>query len=65
VARRPLTGFVVIVVGLSWLLFSIPVLAFHRAFPGANLPVEVCALAVTLLILLPTANDIHRFKNLS
>jgi membrane protease YdiL (CAAX protease family) len=45
----------VIVLGLSWLLFSIPVLAFHGVIPGANLPVEVFALASTLLILLPTA----------
>ena len=55
VARRPLTGFLVIVLGLSWLLFCIPVLAFHGVIPGANLPVEVFALASTLLILLPTA----------
>jgi uncharacterized protein len=55
VARRPLTGFLVIVLGLSWLLFSLPVLAFHGVIPGANLPVEVFALASTLLILLPTA----------
>jgi hypothetical protein len=34
---------------------SIPVLAFHGLIPGANLPVEVFALASTLLILLPTA----------
>jgi hypothetical protein len=54
VARRPLTGFLVIALGLSWLLFSIPVLAFHGVIPGANLPVEVFALASTLLILLPT-----------
>jgi uncharacterized protein len=55
VARRPLTGFLVIALGLSWLLFSIPVLAFHGVIPGANLPVEVFALGSTLLILLPTA----------
>jgi membrane protease YdiL (CAAX protease family) len=55
VARRPLTGFLVIVLGLSWLLFSIPVLAFHGVIPGASLPVEVFALASTLLILLPMA----------
>ena len=54
-ARRPLTGFLVIVLGLSWLLFCIPVLAFYGVIPGANLPVEVFALASTLLILLPTA----------
>jgi uncharacterized protein len=55
VARRPLTGFLVIVLGFSWLLFSIPALAFHSVIPGANLPVEVFALGSTLLILLPTA----------
>ena len=55
VARRPLTGFLVIVLGLSWLLFSIPVLAFYGVIPGANLPVEVFALASTLLIMLPAA----------
>jgi uncharacterized protein len=54
VARRPLTGFLVIVLGLSWLLFCIPVLAFHGVIPGANLPVEVFALGSTLLIMLPT-----------
>jgi uncharacterized protein len=54
-ARRPLTGFLVIVLGLSWLLFAIPVLAFYGLIPGADLPVEVFALASTLLIMLPTA----------
>jgi membrane protease YdiL (CAAX protease family) len=54
VARRPLTGFLVIVLGLSWLLFCIPVLAFHGVIPGASLPVEVFALGSTLLIMLPT-----------
>jgi membrane protease YdiL (CAAX protease family) len=54
-ARRPLTGFLIIVLSLSWLLMSIPVLAFHGVIPGANLPVEAFALASTLLILLPTA----------
>jgi Ca2+/H+ antiporter len=43
------------VLGLSWLLFCIPVLAFYGVIPGASLPVEVFALASTLLILLPTA----------
>jgi CAAX protease family protein len=55
VARRPLTGFLVIALGLSCLLLSIPVLAFHGVIPGAGLPVEGFALAATLLILLPTA----------
>ena len=35
--------------------FCIPVLAFYGVIPGANLPVEVFALASTLLIMLPTA----------
>jgi hypothetical protein len=55
VDRRPLTGFLVIALGPSWLLFAIPVLAFHGIIPGANLPVEALALGSTLLILLPTA----------
>jgi CAAX protease family protein len=55
VARRPLTGFLVIALGLSCLLLSIPVLDFHGVIPGAGLPVEGFALAATLLILLPTA----------
>jgi membrane protease YdiL (CAAX protease family) len=54
-ARRPLTAFLVITLGLSWLIFCVPVLAFYRVIPGANLPVEVFALASTLLVLLPTA----------
>jgi uncharacterized protein len=55
VARWPVAGFLVIALGLSWLLLSIPVLAFHGVIPGANLPVEIFALASALLILLPTA----------
>jgi hypothetical protein len=55
VARHLLTGFLVIVLGLSWLLFAVPVLAFHGVIPGASLLVEVFALASTLLILLPMA----------
>ena len=44
VGRWPLTGLLVIALGLSWLLFVIPVLAFRGIIPGANLPVEVFAL---------------------
>src|SRR5215210_3599037 len=54
-ARRPLTVFVVIALGFSWLLLAIPVLAFYRVIPGANLPIEIFALAATLLGLLPAA----------
>jgi hypothetical protein len=39
IARRPLTAFVVIVLVLSWLILSVPLLAFYRVIPGANLPV--------------------------
>ena len=63
VAERPLTGFLVIALGLSWLLLSIPVLAFHGLIPGANLPVEVSALTSTLLILLPTSLWITSITN--
>ncbi len=41
--------------GLSWLVLSVPVLAFHGLIPGADLPIEVFALAATLLVLLPLA----------
>jgi membrane protease YdiL (CAAX protease family) len=54
-ARRPLTVFVVIALGFSWLLLAVPVLAFHHVIPGADLPVEIFALAATLLVLLPAA----------
>jgi membrane protease YdiL (CAAX protease family) len=40
---------------LSWLILSVPVLAFYRVIPGANLPVEIFAPAATLLGLLPAA----------
>jgi hypothetical protein len=54
-ARRPLTGFLVIGLGLSWLPLSIPVLAFHGVIPAANLPIQVFALAATLFQSLPQA----------
>jgi uncharacterized protein len=55
IARRPLTAFLVIVLALSWLILAVPVLAFYGVIPGANLPVEIFALAATLLGLLPAA----------
>jgi uncharacterized protein len=55
VSRRPLTAFLVIVLGLSWLLFLVPVLAFYGVIPGADLPIEAFALGSTLLIMLPAA----------
>jgi hypothetical protein len=32
-----LTAFLVITLGLSWLIFCVPVLAFYDIIPGANL----------------------------
>lgn len=55
VARRPITGFLTLVFGLGYLLLSIPVLAAHGVIPGKGLPVEVFALSVTLLVMLPAA----------
>jgi membrane protease YdiL (CAAX protease family) len=55
VGRRPLTAFLIIVLGLSWLILAIPVLAFYGVMPGADLPIEVFALASTLLVMLPAA----------
>jgi membrane protease YdiL (CAAX protease family) len=50
-----LTVFLVLVFGIGWLMLSVAVLASHHVIPGAGLPVEVFALAVTLLVMLPAA----------
>jgi membrane protease YdiL (CAAX protease family) len=55
VVRRPLTAFLIIVLGLTWLVLAVPVLAFYRVIPGADLPVEIFALGATLLVMLPAA----------
>src|SRR5215210_7655502 len=55
IARRPLTAFLVLALGLSWLVLSVPVLAFYGVIPGADLPIEVFALGATLLVLVPVA----------
>jgi membrane protease YdiL (CAAX protease family) len=39
----------------SWLIIAIPVLASRHIIPGAGLPIEIFALAATLLVLLPAA----------
>jgi uncharacterized protein len=54
-ARRPLTAFAVIVIPLGWVLLGVPALAFHGVIPGGELPVEMFALALTVLVMLPTA----------
>jgi hypothetical protein len=55
IARRPLTAFVVLALGLCWLVLMVPVLAFHGVIPGADLPIELFALGATLVVLLPLA----------
>jgi membrane protease YdiL (CAAX protease family) len=55
VRRRPLTAFLVIVFGIGWPILAVAVLASHHIIPGAGLPVEVFALTVTLLVMLPGA----------
>jgi membrane protease YdiL (CAAX protease family) len=49
------TAFLIIVLVLSWLIVSVPILAFYHVIPGANLPVEIFALASTLVGMLPAA----------
>jgi CAAX protease family protein len=55
VARRPLTAFLILILGLDWLILAIPILAGRHLIPGGGLPIEVFALAVTLLVMLPAA----------
>jgi membrane protease YdiL (CAAX protease family) len=55
VARRPLTAFLVLVFGIGWPVLGVAVLARYHVLPGAGLPVELFALAVTLLVMLPAA----------
>lgn len=54
-ARWPLTTFLVLVLGISWPVLGLLVLADHGIIPGRQLPVELFALGLTLLVLLPAA----------
>ena len=54
-ARRPLTAFALLVFPAGWALLSVPALAFHGVIPGGPLPVEIFALALTVLVMLPAA----------
>jgi uncharacterized protein len=54
-AKRPLTVFLLLVFGIGWPVLTVPVLAFHGLIPGGELPIELFALAVTLLVMLPAA----------
>ena len=54
-ARHPLSAFAAIVFPLGWVILGVPALAFHGAIPGGRLPGELFALALTVLVMLPTA----------
>lgn len=54
-ARRPITVFLALVFGIGWPVEAIAVLSDHGMLPVGKLPVEVFALAVTLLVMLPAA----------
>jgi membrane protease YdiL (CAAX protease family) len=55
IARRPVTVFLALVFGIGWPLLAIPILAYHGVIPGGQLPIELFALGVTLLVMLPSA----------
>ncbi|TFV73320.1 CPBP family intramembrane metalloprotease [Blastococcus sp. CT_GayMR19] len=54
-ARRPVTAFLVVALPLGWALLAVPALTFHGVLPGGEIPSEPFALALTLLVMLPTA----------
>jgi membrane protease YdiL (CAAX protease family) len=54
-ARRPLTVFLALVLGVGWPILALPGLAHNGLIPGGDLPDEPFALAFTLLVLLPAA----------
>ncbi|SDN48452.1 type II CAAX endopeptidase family protein [Geodermatophilus sp. DSM 45219] len=55
VARRPVTAFLLLALPLGWAVLGVPALAYHGLLPGGQLPVEVFALALTVLVMLPAA----------
>lgn len=54
-AKRPLTVFLTLVLGIGWPILALPGLAHNRLIPGGDLPEEPFALATVLLVLLPAA----------
>ena len=54
-ARRPVPAFLVVALPLGWVLLGIPALTFHGVLPGGEIPSEPFALALTILVMLPTA----------
>jgi len=53
VAHHPVTAFLVVALPLGWAVLGVPALAHHGLVPGADLPFEVFALALTVLVMLP------------
>ncbi len=51
--RRPITALLLIAIPLGWAILGVPALATHGLIPGGDLPVEVFALALTVLVMLP------------
>ena len=54
-ARHPLRAFALIVFPLGWAILGVPALTYHGVLPGGELPVQFFALALTVLVMLPTA----------
>jgi membrane protease YdiL (CAAX protease family) len=54
-AKRPLSVFLALVLGIGWPILALPGLAHNGLVPGGDLPQEPFALAVVLLALLPAA----------
>ena len=54
-ARHPLGAFAVIVFPLGWAILGVPALMYHGVLPGGEVPVQFFALALTVLVMLPTA----------
>jgi membrane protease YdiL (CAAX protease family) len=53
--HRPLTTFLILTYGVGWVILTFPVLAHYGVLPGKEVPIEVYALATTLLVMLPAA----------
>lgn len=51
--RRPITALLLLVIPLGWAILGVPALAAHGVIPGGDLPVQVFALALTVLVMLP------------
>ncbi|SFO13995.1 CAAX protease self-immunity [Geodermatophilus obscurus] len=51
--RRPITALLLVAIPLGWAILGVPALATHGLIPGGDLPVEVFALALTVLVMLP------------